>query len=42
MVGFEGIFGFTAECIIIAILNFVPCHFGIDACAVNSSGQLFF
>lgn len=42
MVGFEGIVGFTAECIIIAILNFIPCSFGIDACAYSPDGNSYF
>lgn len=39
LVGCEGLVGFTVECIIITILNFIHCSFGADACAYNSSGQ---
>lgn len=38
LVGCEGIVGFTVECIVITILNFVHCSFGADACAYNASG----
>jgi hypothetical protein len=38
MVGFEGIFGLIAEAIIIVIMTFVPCSFGIDACVIDSAG----
>ena len=41
MVGYEGIFGLTAQLILLLIMSFVPCSFGVDACVINSAGMPF-
>ena len=39
--GFEGIFALSTLTVIIIILNYIPCSFGIDACAYGIDGQPF-
>ena len=39
MVGFEGIFGFTAYVIILCIVTFVPCGFGPSSCVLTKAGM---
>ena len=41
MVGYEGIFALAGLTIVIGILNYVPCSFGIDACAYGIDGKPF-
>jgi hypothetical protein len=41
MVGYEGMFGLAAQLVLILILSFVPCSFGVDACVISSSGMPF-
>jgi hypothetical protein len=41
MVGFEGIFGLAIELILLIIMSFVPCNFGIDACVISDQGSPF-
>ena len=41
MVGFQGIFGLAIELILLIIMSFVPCNFGIDACVISDQGLAF-
>jgi len=41
MVGFEGMFGLAIELVLIIIMTFVPCSFGIDACVFTQEGMPF-
>lgn len=41
MVGYEGIFGLSAQLILLLIMSFVPCSFGVDACVISSQGMPF-
>lgn len=39
IVGYEGLFGFVMYAILIPILCYVPCPFGMDACVYDISGM---
>ena len=41
MVGYEGVFGLTAQLMLLLIMSFVPCSFGVDACVINEAGMPF-
>jgi hypothetical protein len=41
MVGYEGCFGLSIQLILLIIMSFVPCSFGVDACVMNSAGMPF-
>ena len=36
LIGYEGIFALSTVSVIIVILNYIPCSFGIDACAIST------
>ena len=41
MVGYEGVFGLSIELILLIIMSYVPCSFGIDACVMSPAGMPF-
>lgn len=41
MVGYEGMFGLTAQLILMIIASFIPCGFGPDACVFDKAGMPF-
>jgi hypothetical protein len=42
MVGYEGLFGLAIQLVIVLVMSFVPCNFGIQACVMRDSGMPFF
>lgn len=42
MVGYEGIFGLGIELVIVAVMTFIPCSFGAQACVMHAGGMPFF
>lgn len=41
VVGYEGMYGLIIEIILLPILTFVPCSFGVEPCVFNSAGMPF-
>lgn len=41
VVGYEGMYGLIIEIILLPILTFVPCTFGVEACVFNIEGMPF-
>jgi len=41
MVGFEGIFGICLLSIILTILSFIPCDFGVKGCVFDKDSNPF-
>jgi hypothetical protein len=41
MVGYEGAFGLTFQIIILIVVSYIPCNFGIEACVITQSGMAF-
>ncbi len=42
VVGYEGLFGLCGYLILLPIISFIPCRFGVDACVFNHQGFPFF
>lgn len=41
VVGYEGAFGLSMYIILLPIISFIPCAFGVDACVFNYEGFPF-
>lgn len=41
MVGFEGLFGMCILTVVLTILSFVPCDFGVKGCVFDPSDNAF-
>lgn len=41
VVGYEGMYGLIIEIILLPILTFVPCTFGVEACVFNTEAMPF-
>lgn len=41
VVGYEGMFGLAIELVVLPIITFIPCGFGVEACVLNYRGMPF-
>ena len=41
LVGYEGLFGFALSLILISIVSFIPCPFGVSGCVYNDQNEAF-
>ena len=41
MVGYEGVFGLSIQLVLLLIMSFVPCGFGVEACVISNAGMPF-
>ena len=41
VVGYEGMFGLAIELVLLPILTFIPCGFGVEACVFSYRGMPF-
>jgi hypothetical protein len=41
VVGYEGLFGLAISTLVVIIVSFVPCSFGLNACVYNDEGYPF-
>lgn len=41
VVGYEGLFAFSAYMVFLPICSYIPCNFGVDACVFDDQGFSF-
>jgi hypothetical protein len=41
VVGYEGMFGLVIELVLLPILTFIPCSFGVEACVFSERAMPF-